>query len=921
MRFSQKAAISSLWTSEGPPYLMDFFLKMAYSSALTRTDRVGETTRFVINFLSNLFADVGNYGTMKTSVNNFLKIFMSMQPIVVHSLPISFDAYIRKGWKLVAIPPGSKGPKSAAWNKPENVLSDSTQIPAGHGVGLAHAYSGTCAIDIDNWDAASAMLGEHGINLTALYNALDAVTVESGRQGRGKLLYRMPLGLALPSKKLNYTAADGSKQVAYELRCATTNGLTVQDCLPPSIHPQTLRPYQWGGHGRWENLPTLPTELFTLWSDLTKQDQVRTISTDTIPASWDDIRSALTHITADCSRDHWLTCLMALHHAGSQVGQLDQAEALAHEWSASATTKYAGQRDFQAVWNSLKADNGIKIGSLFHIAMEHGYKRPTPDVSKLFKSVTPAPPIQVMEDMRPPPPEPDLNLWPELLAARAIEVADQVGCDPLVPLFAGIATVCGAVDSRTRLELMPGYQVPPVLWLMTIGDPADKKTPGARPMMRILRQIEAEDVVRYKRSLLEWEALDHVHSQSKKAFITSAGQSTETLVSGQIDYDAAPPVSPEPPPKPVDLRLTVDDITSQKLVRIVADRPRGVLCHLDEMASWVNKLTDPKSGEDRSCWTKAYESDPYSMDRVGAENTIYASNFAVSIYGNIQPQVFKTKLKILSADGLLQRFIPAVLRPENTKLGEPVPDMFTRKSEWEMKIREIYALPIQTYSLDSQAYEAYREFQRWYEGAKKDERLLNSDPIYMQAFGKLEGTCGRIILTMHLMTNPYALKVPVHTTQKAIDFVRGYLIPAYRYALGETGGLVDESLDRWIAERMVQLSGTEQTVSLGDLRRAAARQLDGLQRHVANQMIVDAMEPLEAQGWVTMINDHKDKKTWAINPHIQVMHRGQQIEIIKAKQRRYDDTRTIVLRSGKYTHRRFAKGYDPATMDDKEYPA
>jgi len=844
----------------------------------------------------------------------------TQQQQTVVGLPISFDAYLRHGWRLVAIPQGSKGPKTAGWNKQDNTISDSTQIPPGYGVGLAHAYSGTCAIDIDNWQAATVAFKEHGIDLTALYGALDAVTIESGRQGHGKLLYKMPFGLTLPSKKINYTAPDGSKQVAYELRCATTNGLTTQDVLPPSIHPTTNQPYQWSGKGRWTDLPTLPIELLSLWQSLTQQDQIKSIQTDTTPASWDDIRAALGHISADCDRESWLQCLMGLHHAGTQLGQLDVAEALAHEWSATAQTKYRGANDFNAVWRSFRADQGITIASLFKIAIEHGYKRPTPDVSQLFHSVVPAPPTEVIEELRPPPPEPDLNLWPELLSTRAKEVADQVGCDPLVPLFAGIAAVCGAVDSRIRLELMPGYQVPPVLWLMTIGDPADKKTPGARPMMSILRQIEKEDITRYKRALLEWEALDHVHNQSKKAFITSAGQSTETLVSGQIDYDAAPPVSPEPPPRPVDLRLTVDDITSQKLVRIVADRPRGVLCHLDEMASWANKLTDPKSGEDRSCWTKAYESDPYSMDRVGAENTIYASNFAVSIYGNIQPQVFRTKLKALSADGLLQRFIPAVLRPECTKLGQPVPDMFTRKSEWEMKIRELYALPIQTYRLDSQAYDAYREFQSWYEMAKKDERLLCSDPVYMQAFGKLEGTCGRIILVMHLMTAPYSAMVPASTVQKAVHFVRGFLIPSYRFALGETGGMTEESLEKWVTDRVIQLSGVESTVSLADLKRAAYRQIQDIPRHTALQLLADAMEPLEQKGWVAIINDHKDRKAWAINPNLGKQHQAHQLALIKAKQRRYDDSRAIVLASGRWTHRRFAKGYDPATMDDMKYP-
>ena len=835
----------------------------------------------------------------------------------VQAININMDeSYLNAGFALVPIESG-KGPKTSGWNKRERCITTKDRLQHGMGYGLAHAYSGTMALDIDEWASAAQLLMDAGIDLKILTQARDAVMIDSGNPGHAKLIYRMPFGLTLPSKKIT----TNTKQVAYELRCATSTGTTVQDVLPgAALHPVTLRPYRWAGQGHYSQLPIIPMPLLSLWQEMVEQDNVKTISTSLVPTSWTDIQNALTYISPDTDRETWLTCLMAIHHAGAQVNALDQAEQIAHEWSASAKTKYAGPRDFQYVWNSIKVDQGITTGSLFHIAQENGYKRPPVDVASMFISVVPKAPAEVVDDMRLPAPDPDLQLWPELLTTRALEVADQVGCDPLVPLFAGIAAVCGAVDARTRLELMPGYQVPPVLWMMTIGDPADKKTPGARPMLRILRQLEAEDQVRYKRQLLEWEALDHVHNQSKKAFITSAGQSTETMVSGQIDYDSAPQVSPEPPPKPVDLRLTVDDITSQKLVRIVADRPRGVLCHLDEMASWVNKLTDPKSGEDRSCWTKAYESDPYSMDRVGAENTIYSSNFAVSIYGNIQPQVFKAKLKAMSTDGLLQRFIPAVLRPHHTKLGEPVPDMLTRKDDWEMKIREIFGLPAMTYNLDHQAYSAYREFQRWYEDAKKDERLLNADPVYMQAFGKLEGTCGRVILVMHLMTNPYSQLVPMSTVVRAVHFVRGFLIPSYRYALGETGGMTDDSIDKWVADRIVQLAGVEPTVTMGDLRRAAYRQLEGIPRLAATQMLADAMEPLEIAGWVSIINDHRDRKTWAINPNLHVQHRDQRLDIIKAKQRRYDDSRAIVLASGRWTHRRLAKGYVPETMDDKKYP-
>ena len=119
----------------------------------------------------------------------------------VQSHPASVETYIRHGWSLVPIPPGTKGPAHKGWNLKENALTLDMTLPPGYGIGLAHAYSGTMALDIDNWDRAAFELMMRGIDLAALYAAPDAVIIDSGRQGHGKLLYAMPFGLALPSKR------------------------------------------------------------------------------------------------------------------------------------------------------------------------------------------------------------------------------------------------------------------------------------------------------------------------------------------------------------------------------------------------------------------------------------------------------------------------------------------------------------------------------------------------------------------------------------------------------------------------------------------------------------------------------------------------------------------------------------------------
>ena len=795
----------------------------------------------------------------------------------VQQHPASVDAYIRHGWSLVPIPMGTKGPTHKGWNLKDNALKSQADLPLGYGIGLAHAYSGTMALDIDSWTIAGTILSEHGINLQALYEAPDAVVVNSGKPGHGKLLYAMPLGIALPSKKILHNGV-----VVYELRCATASGLTVQDVLPPSIHPEVGKPYTWAGRGHWTRLPTIPQPLLDLWNGMLAQDQERTISTDTpVDASWTEIQQAIDHINPDCSRDEWINVGMALHWAGSQTGQLDQALSLWNEWSSQGK-KYPGERALLTQWNSFRPDKAtaVKLGSLFHIAKQHGWTRPQPDVSELFKNIE-APkmvPSDLLAGMRPPIPDVDMSLIPSVLATRAQQIGSEMGCDPLVPVFAGMAAICGAIDARSRLELTPRYEVPPVLWLMTIGSPALKKTPAAKPMLRVLGEIEAEERPRYQKELLAWEGKEAAYTKAKKTFLEWSA-SPDALLGG----DQAPYV-PSEPVKPVPVKITVDDVTSQKLVRVAADRPRGLLCHLDEMNSWCRKMADRTSGDDRSAWVKSYEANRYEMERVGA-GSIYCENFAVSIYGNIQPELYYQAAPSMAADGLLQRFIPVVLRDKNWGVGEPIPDYLTNISVWENTVRLVYSLPNTMFRLSPEAYQVFNEFQHWYNNAKQDEVLLQAGNSYLTAFGKLEGVVGRLALVWHVIETPFSVTVSADLMRRVVAFVKSYVIPAYRYAFGDNS---DNSFDQWIIEHIIQHSD-KPTLTLSEIKRSARRRIGDKQIWLQDQIVLSAMKPLEDGQWVIRMDDGSKERLhiaeWAINPGLKTMFADYRKEVVAAKQR------------------------------------
>ena len=276
---------------------------------------------------------------------------------------MSFAEYVAHGWKLCALRPGTKRPFGKDWNRKQNALSTADADRA-RGAGLMHAYSGTMALDIDHFDKADAWLAERGLSLSELMSAPDAVQIASGRAGHGKLLYACSVPMA------SVKVTEGSVTVL-EFRCATAEGLSVQDVLPPSIHPETGRPYRWvyGDElfGDWQNLPELPATLQEAWEALLAPP---TPSSPTAPApsaspapsaALAELRALLANHDPNADRDQWIRVGAALHYEtqGAMEGL-----ALWDEWSR-ASEKYKGFEDLEKDWRSFRLDKANTITAGF----------------------------------------------------------------------------------------------------------------------------------------------------------------------------------------------------------------------------------------------------------------------------------------------------------------------------------------------------------------------------------------------------------------------------------------------------------------------------------------------------------------------------------------------------------------------------
>ena len=284
------------------------------------------------------------------------------------------------GLSYVPIPIGMKGPITPGWNQRESCITDATEAHklAGN-VGLAHAYceTPTCAVDVDNGKETLSYLSKAGIDLKQFLTERDAAVMWSGRPNSLKAIYRLPEGV---SPLLTKTVKVNGKTIL-EFRCATADGKTVQDVIPPSIHPSGTK-YRWL-QGSLESLTELPKELLDLWQELIKDDQAKSQVQNKPKPAWYApapltpreiaiLKDQLNYIDSSCDRETWRNVVWAILSTG-----LPDAEKIALDWSEKSPEKFI-EADFYTLVNSYiegrsGLDGSITRGTIYHHARAGGW--------------------------------------------------------------------------------------------------------------------------------------------------------------------------------------------------------------------------------------------------------------------------------------------------------------------------------------------------------------------------------------------------------------------------------------------------------------------------------------------------------------------------------------------------------------------
>lgn len=181
----------------------------------------------------------------------------------LEALPSIALDYVRRGWALVKLNPGTKQPAAGekGWQRPERWLVTEQQVLEAfseqqlafgakyhYGVGLIHGGSNTLALDIDDLALARQFFTAAGIDLDGLLATTARIVrdpspeeLSSGKR-RAKALFTVPPGVALGYGAVSVKQGDASVAV-FELRA----GKGRFDVLPPSVHPSGAK-LRWAGY-------------------------------------------------------------------------------------------------------------------------------------------------------------------------------------------------------------------------------------------------------------------------------------------------------------------------------------------------------------------------------------------------------------------------------------------------------------------------------------------------------------------------------------------------------------------------------------------------------------------------------------------------------------------------------------------------
>jgi Protein of unknown function (DUF3987)/Bifunctional DNA primase/polymerase, N-terminal len=426
-----------------------------------------------------------------------------------------------------------------------------------------------------------------------------------------------------------------------------------------------------------------------------------------------------------------------------------------------------------------------------------------------------------------------LPTLPPRLRAFVERKALSIGGDTGAVAMAALAACSGALDHgfHARMQVHDNWHENPRLWVLLVGDPSSKKTPIINAA---LRPLEAAAAANAKRQAEE----DRGYADALRA------------AQGKI---ALPERTWFP-------RYIAQDITVESVGELLSRQSRGLLIKYDELAGWIgsmDKYGGSKAGmSDRAFWLKTYDGGHYQIDRKSTGSK-FVQNCSVAFLGGIQPDRIADLGNVVS-DGLLQRFLPVLMRPADRSQDLPGGSAV---ADYENLIGQLLRLGAKEITLSAEAREVKVSLETFLHDVTQTQGLSSS----LRAFaGKLTGVWGRLALVLHLAGDPdYGTMQPVSgaVAEAADRLVRTYLLP-------HAVAFYDRATDGVQQANMRDLASY--VLTSGKARFVASDFTTNVRfmRGMKGWDVFTAVDVLVAGGWLEPDSEHVPTKAWTILPSV-----------------------------------------------------
>ena len=276
-----------------------------------------------------------------------------------------------------------------------------------------------------------------------------------------------------------------------------------------------------------------------------------------------------------------------------------------------------------------------------------------------------------------------------------------------------------------RPKVLDEWYVVPNLFGALVGAASTMKTPSMlsvfAPLFKLEKRARAkhkEDLKAYKAALNDFK----MKEEGLKHSIKAAKGSDEK----RRQEDRLKDLQNNEPEPPILKRYSVNSISTQKLLMMLSENPRGLLSWHDELTGILNLWEDPKNANDKVFVLKCWSGLAGHADDTVSRGDNYADPVCLSFFGGIQTeklQRFILKTIKNGSDGLLAR-LQLMTFPD-----EPRNYVFTDLGEnKEEKMRVLRALEflddcdfVKLGAIEDEkrpyfrfTYEAQQEFEKWF---------------------------------------------------------------------------------------------------------------------------------------------------------------------------------------------------------------